>query len=197
MKQTGKIFFVFMFFCLMFFSNILAQEFSADFSSTSMGQQVSGKIYNAPGKARMEANGITTIARIDKNTAWILMPDQKTYMEIPLTANNVIAGSDKMPGEIERRLIGKETLDSKAVDKYYIVYNAAGKTQAVNSWILPDSGIPVKTVAEDGSFQIEYRNINMAAQPDSLFEVPSGYNKLSLPSVKDMIENTIKGALEK
>jgi len=197
MKQTGKIFFVFMFFCLMFFSNILAQEFSADFSSTSMGQQVSGKIYNAPGKARMEANGITTIARIDKNTAWILMPDQKTYMEIPLTANNVIAGSDKMPGEIERRLIGKETLDSKAVDKYYIVYNAAGKTQAVNSWILPDSGIPVKTVAEDGSFQIEYRNINMAAQPDSLFEVPSGYNKLSLPSVKDMIENTIKGTLEK
>ena len=195
MKKAGKILFISMFFCLMFFGNIFAQEFSADFNSSGMGQQVSGKIYNAPGKARMEANGVISIARSDKNIAWVLMPEQKTYMEVPMTPNSVVAGSDKMPGEVERKLIGKETLDGKAVDKYHIVYTSSGKTEAIYSWILPDSGIPAKTVAEDGSWQVEYRNINVAAQPDSLFEVPSDYSKFSLPSVKDMMENTIKGAL--
>lgn len=195
MKQIGKLFFIFTVLSLIIVSNLFAQEFSADITSTGMGQQISGKIYNAPGKARMEASGVITIARINENIAWVLMPNEKTYMEVPLTSSNVVAGSDKMPGEIERKLIGRETLDGKPVDKYYIVYTAGGKTQAIYSWILPDSGIPAKTVAEDGSWQVEYRNINIGKQPDSLFEVPSGYKKFSLPSVKDMMENAIKGAL--
>lgn len=195
MNKTGKTLFIFIFFCLVFFGNIFAQEFSADFSSSTMGQQISGKIYNAPQKARMEANGVTTIARIDKNIAWVLMPDQKKYMEVPMAPNNVVAGSDKMPGEIERKLIGRETLDGKAVDKYRIVYTSAGKTESIFTWILPDSGIPAKTAAEDGSWQVEYRNINVASQPDSLFEVPSGYEKFALPSVEDMMKNALKGAM--
>ncbi|MCK9615081.1 MAG: DUF4412 domain-containing protein [Candidatus Omnitrophica bacterium] len=195
MKRIGKIFFIFIIFSFVILNSLFAQEFSADVSSTTMGKQVSGKIYNAPGKARMETNEVIAISRIDKNIAWILMPKEKTYMEVPLTSSSIIAGNNKMPGEIERKLIGKETLGGKVADKYYIVYSAAGKTQAVYSWILPDLGIPAKTVAEDGSWQVEYRNINVGKQPDSLFEVPSGYNKFSLSSVKDMIENTIKGAL--
>lgn len=197
MKQAGKVFFILMVFSLIGFNGLFAQEFSADMTSTAMGQQVSGKIYNAPGKARMEANGVTTIARIDKGVAWVLMPEQKTYMEMPLASSNIVAGSDKMPGEIERKLIGRETLDGKTVDKYHITYNTGGKTQAIYSWILPNSGIPAKTVAEDGSWQVEYRNINVAAQPDSLFEVPSDYSKFAMPSVKDIMENTIKGTLGK
>lgn len=196
MKQIGKVFFILMVFSLIGFNGLFAQEFSADMTSTAMGQQLSGKIYNAPGKTRMEASGVITIARIDKNIAWVLMPNEKAYMEVPLTSSNVVAGGDKMPGEIERKLIAREALDGKAVDKYYIVYTANGKTQAIYSWILPDSGIPAKTAAEDGSWQVEYRNINLAAQADSLFEVPSGYNKFSMPSVKDMMES-IKGTLGK
>ena len=53
----------------------------------------------------------------------------------------------------------------------------------------------VKTIAENGSWQVEYKNINIGTQPDSLFEVPSDYSKFSLPSVQDMMQNAIKGAL--
>ena len=194
MKQAGKLFFFFAFFSFLVFNSLFAQEFSADMTSTAMGQKVSGKIYNAPGKTRMETNDVITIARIDKSIAWVLMPNEKKYMEVPLDSSNVVAGGDKMPGEIERKLIGRETLDGKAVDKYYIVYTAEGKTQAIYSWILPDLDIPAKTVAKDGSWEVEYRNINAGKQPESLFEVPSGYSKFSLPSVKDMMEGAIKGA---
>jgi hypothetical protein len=183
-----------MLFSISFLGALFAQEFSADIISTNMGQNISGKIYNAPGKARMETSGVITIARIDKNMAWVLMPNEKTYMEVPLSSGNVVAGMDKMPGEIERRLVGKETIDGKAVDKYYVVYTAGGKTKALYSWLLP-SGIPVKTVAEDGSWQVEYKNINMAKQPDNLFEVPSDYKKFSMPSLKGTIENSLKDAL--
>jgi hypothetical protein len=197
MKYNVKLFSFFMFFLFLFTAGGFAQEFSADIVSTAMGQNLSGKIYNAPGKARMETKDAITIARVDKNIAWVLMPGQKTYMEMPLTSSSVVAGGDKMPGEIERKLIGKETIDGKAVDKYYIVYTAGPKTEAIYSWILSDAGIPVKTVAENGSWQVEYKNINVGAQPDSLFEVPSDYSKFSLPSVQDMMQNAVKGALGK
>ncbi|MDD4955190.1 MAG: hypothetical protein PHP17_04030 [Candidatus Omnitrophica bacterium] len=193
--RTVNTFFIFLSFCLMFLGSVCAQEFSADVSSNAGGQQIFGKIYNTPQKVRMEANGVTSIARIDKSIVWVLMPEQNKYMEVPMTASNVVAGSDKLPGEIERKLIGKETLDGKAVDKYRIVYTTGGKTESIFSWILPDSGIPAKTVAEDGSWQIEYRNINIASQPDSLFEVPSGYEKFAMPSVDEMMKNALKGAM--
>lgn len=195
MKVIAKTIFVFIFFLTVFLCNSFAQEFSADVNSSTMGQRVSGRIYNAPGKARLEANGVTTIARIDKGVAWVLMPEQKAYMEMPLSSSSVVAGSDKMPGEIERKLIGQETLDGKLADKYYIVYTTAGKTQAIYSWILPDSGIPMKTVAEDGSWQIEYKNITVGPQADNLFDVPSDYSKFAMPSIKDMMENTLKNTL--
>jgi hypothetical protein len=173
-----------------------AQEFSADFSSKGAGGTNTGKIFNANYKSRMEISGIITIAKIDQDKAWVIMPKEKTYMEMPLTSSSFIAGDKNLPGEVERKLIGKETIDGNAVDKYRIVYTVGSKTETLYTWIMPGPGIPVKTVAEDGSWQVEYKNIKIGKQPDSLFEIPSGYSKFSAPSMEDVMGGTIKGLSE-
>jgi hypothetical protein len=49
-----------------------------------------------------------------------------------------------------------------------------------------DIKFPVKMAAVDGSWTMEYKNINMGTQPDSLFELPSGYKKMTMPSMPGM-----------
>ena len=128
----------------------IAQDFSADIVSTTKGGVLTGKIFVAKEKTRMEMSQAITITRMDKNVVWILMPEQRMYMEQPLKPENVVATADKMPGEIERKLIGKETVDGKMTNKYRIVYTVGDKKETIFQWITIDSGFPVKTAAEDG-----------------------------------------------
>ena len=46
-----------------------------------------------------------------------------------------------------------------------------------------DAVLHAKTAAVDGSFTQEYKNIKIGGQPDSLFEVPAGYKKMTMPGV--------------
>ena len=158
----------------------IARDFSADMVATTKDGVVTGKIFVAKEKTRMETPQTTMITRIDKNVVWILMPAQRMYMEQPLKPENVVATTDKMPGEIERKLVGKETVGGKRTDKYRIVYTTADKKETVFQWIAADSGLPIKSAAVDGRWTIEYKNLKTGKQPDSLFEIPTGYQKFSL-----------------
>ena len=158
----------------------VAQDFSADMVSTTKAGVSTGKIFVAKEKTRMETLQTIMITRIDKNVVWILMPAQRMYMEQPLKPENVVATTDKMPGEIERKLVGKETVGGKRTDKYRIVYTTADKKETVLQWIAADSGLPIKSAAVDGSWTIEYKNLKTGKQPDTLFEIPTGYQKFSL-----------------
>ena len=195
MKPKKSAFFiVFLLSCLCLLSGFAqTQEFSADIISQAPDGAHSGKIFSTPNKSRMEIGDIITIARIDQNLAWMLMPKEKVYMETSLPANTVTAGGGRLAGEIKRELVGKETIDGNVADKYRIVYTNAGKPETIYSWIIPGSGIPVKTAAEDGSWQVEYKNIKIGKQPGSLFEIPSGYSKFAMPSAKDILGISLDG----
>ena len=166
----------------------LAAEFSGDMVTTSKEGIVTQKLFINNDKTRMESPQGIAITRLDKKVMWMLMPEQKMYMEMPLNPSNVPATSEKYPGELERTLIGKETVDGRMTDKYRIAYTAAGVKTVIFQWFAPDIGMPVKTAAEDGSWMMEYKNIKMGRQPDSLFEIPAGYSKMSMemPSMDDM-----------
>ncbi|MBU2227203.1 MAG: hypothetical protein KJ936_05970 [Proteobacteria bacterium] len=49
----------------------IARDFSADMVSTTKGGVVTGKIFVAEEKTRMETPQAITITRIDKNVVWI------------------------------------------------------------------------------------------------------------------------------
>lgn len=166
----------------------LAQDFSADMVSTTKDGTFTGKIFVSKDKTRVEVPESVTITRMDKKVMWMLMPSEKMYMEQPFDPRNVTATSEGVSGEIERKLIGQETVNGKIASKYKVTYEVEGVRDAVFQWIDTASSIPVKTEAADGSWTMEYKNLKIGAQPDSLFEIPAGYQKFSyeMPTVEGM-----------
>lgn len=186
MKNTRiiKLRFLLLLISFFFSGNIaVASDFSAYMISNTKEGTIQGKVFFTKGKMRMDTAGVSTITRIDKNTVWMLMPNDNKYMELPLQPNNIVIGKDKVTGEIERQLLGKETIDGKITDKYRIVYELGNSRQTILTWVITDLDIPIKTVAEDGSWSVEYKDIMVGTQPASLFEIPSGYQKVDMPSL--------------
>lgn len=181
------------FFLILFASStVFALEFSADSITTQKGgYQIKGKLFYKADKFRMETQthrdmSMITITRIDKKVAWNLMPDTKTYIEMPLNMQNTPKVQEKYEGEIERKQLGSETIDGHPTKKYLITYKTNNETHQVYQWLATDINMPVKTSAIDGSWSHELRNIKIGTQPDSLFEIPAGYQKMQMPQFPGM-----------
>lgn len=158
-------------------------SFSADFYGSD-GQ--SGKIYINSNKIRMETNEMISITRHDKMVVWLLMPNEKIYMEQALNPTDpnqkYLPSEETAKEEIERVFILNETINGYTSDKYKVTINNQGSHY---EWTSSDPGITmaVKTSAIDGSWWNEYRNISLAEPDSSLFEVPAGYAKMSMPTM--------------
>lgn len=180
MRKTGITFLCFSF--LLLFNGILfAQEFSADLITISKEKILPAKIFVSKDKIRMETKEVITISRLDKNVIYILMPEENTYMEMPMVQPEIIPTAEKMEGELERKFLGKENISGRVADKYRIVYSLNNNKQTIICWIDSQLGLPLKTVSEDGFYSQEFKNINPGKQPESLFEIPAGYKKFQEP----------------
>ncbi|MFA5096210.1 MAG: DUF4412 domain-containing protein [Candidatus Omnitrophota bacterium] len=167
-------------FILVFTGYLFAQEFSADVVTTSKDGNFTGKLYVAKDKVRMENAQSIMISRLDKNIMWLCLPDQKMYMEQPIDMSSFAASAEKMPGEINRELMGQEDIDGHMTDKYKVSYSFQGSSGTTYVWITRDSNIPIRTMAGDGSWKMEYKNFQAGTQRADLFELPAGYQKLSM-----------------
>jgi hypothetical protein len=180
----GRLLFLGVFGFMFHISQVFAadlQQFSADMLSRGAGPSQTTKICVSGKKSRMEVAGTTTIIRLDKNVMWILMSSENMYMEQPLDLKMVPKTSEKMEGEVERVPLGKEAVDGVQADKFKVTYEEAGSKQGMYQWLAP-SGFPLKMEAVDGSWSVEYKNVSLGPQPDSLFEVPEGFQKATMPS---------------
>lgn len=164
-----------------------ALEFSADMVSTSRGQTYTSKTYIKGMKYRMEMSGQPqfTIVRQDKNVMWMVMPAQKSFIEMPFEPKQKPRVDAKPAGEVSRKLLGSETTDGHPTQKYEVTVKEGNKTERLLQWMATDLNFPIKISAIDGSWVIEYKNIKTAV-PDNLFEIPSGYRKISVPSIPGM-----------
>ena len=166
-----------------------ALELSADMvSKAGKGKESSSKVYMKENKFRMEMKGANSysIVRPDKNVMWMVTPGQKMYMEMKVDPKQNPKVEEKVKGEISRKLVGSETIDGHPTKKYEVTYKETNKEQKVYQWFATDIKFGIKTAAIDGSWSTEYRNIKMSNQPDSLFEVPAGYQKMNMPNVPGM-----------
>ena len=171
---------------LVFVQAALALDFSADVVSRSKGGNFTGNIFVANDKVRMDMGPTSTITRIDKQVSWVLMQNEGMYMEQPLNPNVAVASSKNVPGEIERTPLGNEAIDGKDAKKYRITYESRGVRTTVLQWIDSATNIPVKTAAVDDSWSMEYKNLTVGVQPESIFEIPAGYQKFAMPNVAEM-----------
>ena len=137
------------------------------------------KIWLKKNKMRTEATlqGTNTITLIDKDakTVYAYMPAQNLAMKIPFDPAQV----PKSPAEEARsiqnsnpKVVGTATIDGKACS--VVEYNSAQVSG--KAWIWKDKGIPVRTEVTVGGGKItaEYKNIDFADIPDSMFELPAG-----------------------
>lgn len=176
-----KKFFVLFLFFLLFSGSALALEFSADTVTTHKGDgKTTGKIYYKADRFRMDMESpqkVSMITRMDKKVIWNIMHSEKMYMEMPFDLKNKPMVEEKFEGEIERKHVGNETVDGHPTKKYLITYKSGTRKEQVYQWWATDVNFPIKTSAVDGSWVSEFENIKFGSQPDSLFEVPAGYQK--------------------
>ncbi len=165
-----------------------AQEFEADMVNTSRSGVYNAHINVGKDKIRVESDNNIVISRMDKSVVWVLVPSQQIYMEQAFDPAQMNVTSDKVDGETNRELVGTDNIDGYPVDEYKITYNLNGMQNVMYMWLSRSLNIPLKTQAADGSWMIEYKNVRKGPQPDSLFQIPSGYNKFDASNLGDVMK---------
>ncbi len=173
--------------------SINAAEFSADMINSSPMGKIEGKIFFKEGNFRQEmmmgGQKQITIFRKDKGVVWVLMPAQMMYMEMQAGSRQNMASVD--PDEIdkigEKKYLGKEKVNGYMCSKYRYTFHDKSSGTAIY-WISDKLNFPIKMKTEgtSGSMSMEYRNIQEKTVPASLFNIPDGYQKMSMPMMPGM-----------
>jgi hypothetical protein len=89
----------------------------------------------------------------------------------------------EMPGgqTTALELVGTETLDGRQVEKWEVTSEQPGGTpNRTFQWYDPELQIAVRQEFP-GGFVSELKNIRVGEQPDHLFTMPAGYERISVP----------------
>jgi hypothetical protein len=163
-------------------------DYSADTVMETADVAIRGKLYAAPNKERREyaegGQNMAMIMRADKKLAWMLMPEEKMYMEFDMSKQT---RSDDLSGwKIEQTVVGPETIDGIKTTKSKVVMTGPKGEKMAGFWWLTKENIIVKMDAisvdqgRKDRFKIENKNIKIGKQDPMLFEVPAGYAKMDM-----------------
>lgn len=165
-----------------------AAEFSARMLLKTAGQAMPGKIFVKDHKLRHEfidEKGYTvTIVRRDKRLVWVLLPWERTYVELLLGLN--------LPGQflqipkdaVSQRRVGTEEVSGYEADRIEVtVRGGTGGVMRQTFWVAKKLGLPIKTVCAERQFSVEYHDIREGRQKDRLFEIPAGFKKVTGPLI--------------
>lgn len=176
-----KILALLLIFGLIALGQIWAAEFSADVINKVRGKTFYAKIYMKANKIRLENQGQQnySIVRMDKNLVWLIFPKDKVYLE--MISYETEAPATLLKGEIGRKFLGKEKINGLETKKYEVTIKEEEKIIKAWQWISTELNYAIKISATDGSWSSEYKNLKMESQPDSLFELPPGFQKMEAP----------------
>ena len=170
-----------------------AAEFSADMIQKSPMENTNGKVFVKGEKFRQEMNmggqNHIMIFQKDKGVVWVLMPQQKMYMEMSAGGqqNMAPATPEDMEKMGDKKYLGEEKVNGYKCKKYR--YTSSDPSVGTTTmWISKKLNFPIKTEMKgsSGPMSMEYKNIQEKKLPDSLFNIPAGYQKMSMPSMPKM-----------
>jgi hypothetical protein len=183
-------------------SFVLAQaEFSAEIVDLQKAAApAQAKIYFAKDKIRIESQtggphgGGAVIVNFATQTSMVLMAQQHMYMEMPAQTQGqrmAYANAFFRAGDVENACgdwqkmstnkgaschkVGSESVSGRDTIKYETT-SASGEVSYF--WLDPTLRFPVKWQGKNNSGEL--RNIQVGAQPASLFEAPSGFTKMDM-----------------
>jgi outer membrane lipoprotein-sorting protein len=166
---------------------IFAADFTGDLIVTDNGKiVVKGKVIMSKDKMRQEISSgemdQVIIVRMDKKVIWMLMPDSKMYMEMPLGNDLEQAGIrqvEEWTPEMEKKSkpAGSEKIGPYDCKKFELSNDEGTLTY----WVSATCPVPIKCVFD--KTVIEYKNIETKPVAASLFEVPSGFSVMGMPGM--------------
>ena len=178
---------------LAFPGGVWGAEFSASMLVKDDAKIMPGKIQVSDGKLRQEftdERGQTiTIVRPDLKVVWVILPLQRSYMEMPLTT--------KLPGQFiqippeaaGKRLVGQERLNGYDTEKYEVSVPVGRAMEKQTYWVATKLGQPIKMESRARRFSLEYNSIREEKIPDRQFNLPPGIKKLdSIGGFADKVE---------
>jgi len=178
---------------IVFSSMALAAEFSADLIIDNPRGKFTGKVYVKADKIRQEFlkqdMKQVIILRLDKGVTWSLMPEDKMYMEMSGIGKEATDPEieKKIKDMAEKKSLGKEKISGYVCEKYQYIYHDKS-LGVLTQWFSKRLNYPIKTEYKAASYHMltEYKNIKEGRIADSLFEIPSGYQKMQLPMMPGM-----------
>ncbi len=165
---------------------IASADCTADYVTTLEGKKISeGKIFIKGDLIRQEilnkeGGPVIMIVRPDINKVWMVNPAEKKYMVLPI--NEKEEQLEKWSGKREEKAkyLGTEKVSGLKCKKYEIT----DKGRKSHFWISKNFPFPVKFESE--AVCTQYKNIKTKNLSKSVFEAPSGYQKMTMPSFPGM-----------
>jgi len=167
-------------------------EYSADSYMETAEGVMNGPVYVVPGKERREYvegdQKMVMIIRHDKKVVWMLMPDEKMYMETKFPKEG--RKDDLSNYKIEQTTVGPDTVNGiKTTKSKIIMTNLKTEEKMGGFWWTSKEGIIVKTdvIAADKNskerIKSELKELKIGRQAPSLFEVPADFTKMDIGSM--------------
>ncbi len=164
-------------------------EFSADMTiQSATGGDLTGRVFVKGNDLRQELDTPvetqTTIIDQTRKVMYVLLPDQKMYMEMPNNQVTLDEGErmeEKFADQGEVTNLGTETVEGYPCDIFRIVYKDKGLGE-LTVWVSRDLNYPVKIYMNNPQDKatILYTNFSEEKLEDSLFLIPGGYQKFSI-----------------
>jgi hypothetical protein len=170
---------------LLLAGEVRAAEFSAQVITHFHGKESRGKVYVKGNRIRQEllsnSGARIVIYNADTKMAWMIMPERKMYLEVPLSEEMIRGLMQVAKDQADMKPLGSEKVNGYSSDKYETVFRMNGGEQRHHIWIAQKLGMIIKIDSLDKSFSREYRDITEGGVPEALLIPPSDYQKMSLP----------------
>lgn len=170
----------------------LKVEYSADYTMETAEGAIRGRINAAPGLERredlVEGTSIISIRRDDKKVMWMLMPSERMYMEMKFGKMDAGKGRTPSPEEYKTEFTdeGREEVNGMMTTKSKVIMTGADGSKMGGFWWTTDDGLLVKmdviSIAKGEKVRMkrELSNIKIGPQSKDLFEIPAGYQSMSM-----------------
>ncbi|MBI3607735.1 MAG: DUF4412 domain-containing protein [Nitrospirae bacterium] len=163
-----------------------AKQYRVDMVVTGEGRSATITRFLDDGRQRMdiaaEGHTMRLIERPDKNVLYMVMPDEKMYLERPL--------EHRAPGketDLTIEKVGTESVKGQVCDKFKL----SNSNGVAFFWANQQTQLPVRL--QDDKSTIDWENYQIGAQPAALFDPPSGISKFEMPNMGMMLGQNLAG----
>ena len=137
---------------------------------------------------------VTSIVSPSKKTAYVLYPDQKVVLSMPLPKEEMTAADSS--SKLDKTPIGKETIDGHPCVKNKVTLaDDGGEKVEVTMWNatdLKDFPVQIQTKEKENTSLMRFKQVQLTPPEAALFEPPADYTQYT--SQQELMQAILKKA---